>query len=64
MGFQHVPQWVRHVAQTKVDDVVHTVCARCGLELPRLTISGQIVLTKEDRCCIGDDPRATDCHGV
>lgn len=67
MGFGHLPQWVRHKAVLKVDAtqgsaMVRMQCARCGVELPTQAPLNSIVLTKEDRLYLGDDPRATDCR--
>ena len=63
MGFASVPQWVRHHAQVAQQASSITVtCSRCGIALPISVVPGTIVLTKEDRLHLGDDPRATDCH--
>jgi len=62
MGFANVPQWQRHLTAIQADtNPVKMVCARCGIELPLSTLPGTIVLTKEDRLFLGDDPRATNC---
>ncbi len=63
MSFAHVPQWKRHLAVVGVDvnGAVNVQCAHCQLVLPPMTKLNSIVLTKEDRCYVGDDPRAVNC---
>jgi len=61
MGFANVPQWKRHKAIVSATVPTRIICYRCGIELPISVVPGSIVLSKEDRLFIGDDPRATDC---
>lgn len=53
--------WQRHVTTMDTTDGVKVLCARCGLQLPLMVKLGSIVLTKEDRCFLGDDQKAVDC---
>ena len=60
------PQWKRHKASIDHADglsgkPLRMICERCHLVLIPSVMQGQIVLTKEDRMFLGDDPRAEDC---
>ena len=61
MGFAGVPQWRRHKAILSPILPTKVICARCHIELPISVVPGTVVLSKEDRLAIGDDPRAEDC---
>ena len=67
MGFSHIPQWKRHKAALMVTPSVmgtkaSILCTYCRIELPASIVPGTVVLSKEDRLYIGDDPRAQDCR--
>ena len=61
MSFANVPQWKRHKAAVSMTVPPRIICVRCGIELPISIVPGQVVLSKEDRLYIGDDPKAVDC---
>lgn len=62
MGFEKIQQWKRHKSVLSKTLPIRVVCERCHVELPLGLVPGTVVLSKEDRLYIGDNPKAENCE--